>query len=145
MTELSFFRIDSNRFAHETVDDEVILIDMDEGNYFSMRESAAAIWQLLEQGRSSTEIVSELERATGVDSRQIQPEVNALLDQLIKERIVCLEPGSNQQDSDQIAISITEYSTPKLEKFTEMQDLLTLDPIHEVDETGWPNKSENES
>jgi hypothetical protein len=25
-----------------------------------------------------------------------------------------------------------------LQKFTDMQDLLLLDPIHEVDESGWP-------
>ena len=28
---------------------------------------------------------------------------------------------------------------PRLDKYTDMQELLLLDPIHEVDERGWPN------
>jgi hypothetical protein len=31
------------------------------------------------------------------------------------------------------------YAAPTLQKHTDMQDLLLLDPIHEVDETGWPS------
>jgi hypothetical protein len=31
---------------------------------------------------------------------------------------------------------------PVLNKYTDMQDLLLLDPIHEVDERGWPNSVE---
>ena len=31
------------------------------------------------------------------------------------------------------------FVAPVLQKHTDMQDLLLLDPIHEVDETGWPS------
>jgi hypothetical protein len=30
---------------------------------------------------------------------------------------------------------------PKLEKYTDMEDLLLLDPIHDVQEVGWPQTS----
>jgi hypothetical protein len=30
-----------------------------------------------------------------------------------------------------------------LQKFTDMQELLLLDPIHEVDERGWPHRKLN--
>jgi hypothetical protein len=33
------------------------------------------------------------------------------------------------------------YQEPKLGKYTDMQELLLLDPVHEVDEAGWPNKA----
>ncbi len=32
-----------------------------------------------------------------------------------------------------------DYVAPVLESFTDMQDLILLDPIHEVDAAGWPN------
>jgi len=35
--------------------------------------------------------------------------------------------------------SVNAFEKPKLQKFTDMQDLLLLDPIHEVDEAGWPH------
>jgi hypothetical protein len=31
-----------------------------------------------------------------------------------------------------------EYDIPKLQKYTDVQSLLLLDPIHEVSEVGWP-------
>jgi hypothetical protein len=31
-----------------------------------------------------------------------------------------------------------DFEAPVLNRYTDMQDLLLLDPIHEVDETGWP-------
>ena len=31
------------------------------------------------------------------------------------------------------------YVPPVLEKFTDMQDLILLDPVHEVSERGWPH------
>lgn len=30
------------------------------------------------------------------------------------------------------------YRPPVLEVFADMQDLLLLDPIHDIDEVGWP-------
>jgi hypothetical protein len=30
------------------------------------------------------------------------------------------------------------FEPPLLEKYTDMQDLVLLDPVHEVDSTGWP-------
>ena len=31
-----------------------------------------------------------------------------------------------------------QYAAPKLATYSDLQDLLLLDPIHDVDETGWP-------
>ena len=31
------------------------------------------------------------------------------------------------------------FSPPVVEKYTDMQDLVLLDPVHEVDERGWPH------
>ena len=33
------------------------------------------------------------------------------------------------------------FVTPTLSRYTEMQDLLLLDPIHDVDDSGWPRRA----
>jgi hypothetical protein len=30
------------------------------------------------------------------------------------------------------------YKPPAIERFDDLEELLVLDPIHEVDEAGWP-------
>jgi hypothetical protein len=37
------------------------------------------------------------------------------------------------------------FEPPILRTFEDMQDLLLLDPIHEVDEMGWPNAKKDEA
>lgn len=140
MTSDTSYRIDTERFAHETVDGEVIVIDMDEGNYYSMRDSAAQVWQLAEQGHSAAVIVAALESSTGAARTEIEDGVRALLARLAEEGI--LLPGDGAARNAAVPdLPAGTFTAPVLQKYTEMQDLLTLDPIHEVDETGWPNRS----
>jgi hypothetical protein len=142
MTSETAYRINTERFARETVDGEVIVIDMDEGNYFSMRGSAARIWQLIEEGQSAGAIVSALgASAGGVTRSEVETGVSALLAQLVDEGILLPAPASGTTPAP---LPSEPFMTPVLEKYTEMQDLLTLDPIHEVDETGWPNRSRSD-
>ena len=35
------------------------------------------------------------------------------------------------------------YGLPALERFTDMEDLLLLDPVHDVEEMGWPHVNPN--
>ena len=35
------------------------------------------------------------------------------------------------------------FEAPALQVYTDMEDLLLLDPIHEVDEMGWPSAKQN--
>ena len=33
---------------------------------------------------------------------------------------------------------LIDYSTPVVEIFSDMQEILLLDPVHDVDKSGWP-------
>jgi hypothetical protein len=49
-------------------------------------------------------------------------------------------PGSSRNGQPLPAdVLPAAFVAPVLHKHTDMQDLLLLDPIHEVDETGWPS------
>lgn len=136
----SVFVIDTERFAHETVDGEVIIIDMDEGNYFSMRDSAAAIWKLLEEKLPHFGIVEALSTACGLSAEEVTPSIDAFLKQLTSEKILSESRETGHTGVHPVLDSLV-FSPPRYEKHTEMQDLLTLDPIHEVDDTGWPHRA----
>jgi len=45
--------------------------------------------------------------------------------------------AGNAPIGEMIPVTIA-YAPPVLETFSDMQDLLLLDPIHEVDDAGWP-------
>src|SRR6266513_2052065 len=53
--------IDSKKVVHETMDGEVILIDLENGDYYSLRGAGADVWAILEQGAAADAIASEVE------------------------------------------------------------------------------------
>lgn len=136
----TLYRINTERFAHETVDGEVIIIDMDEGNYFSMRGTSAVIWELITNNLSHSGIISALTSASHASNEDISKSVGAFMAQLVGEKIL-QEQSAESPDAIKTELASLDFQPPTFDKYTEMQDLLTLDPIHEVDETGWPNST----
>ena len=72
---------------------------------------------------------------------RFEKDIVEFVQNLLKEKlIVHMEEGIAV--SDWIPSNggpLIPYEKPKIETFSDMKDLLLLDPIHDVDETGWPS------
>lgn len=140
------FRINGPRIIHETIEEEVIIINLDNGNYYSLDKVGAYIWGFVESGATAGEIVKEIARRYEGSRAVIETAVDQLITELQQEDLIVpdkeKEPGSIKGLSMPIEAGPEtvglSFETPILHKYTDMQDLLLLDPIHEVDEAGWP-------
>jgi Coenzyme PQQ synthesis protein D (PqqD) len=131
------FRI-GREIVHETVDGEVIAIDLANGSYYSLAGSGPAIWELLGKGASEAEIGAALAGRFEAEESEIDTAVSALLGQLQENGLIV---ASEEGGSDVSAPSPKEkapFEAPRLERYTDMKDYFLLDPIHEVDTAGWP-------
>lgn len=121
------------------IEDEIIALDMQSGSYFSLRQTAAWIWRLLRQPTSQEQIVTAVIACYQVDRARATLDVQTLLAHLQAEGLIEVTVA---QRTEEIATPLNPtgepYTTPVLEVFTDVQDLLTIDPIHDVDEMGWP-------
>ena len=140
------YKVNSTNIIHETIDDEVVIVDLESGFYFSLRGTAAQIWANIIAGVSEPDIIKYLSVQYNIDQAQIDKSIKDFIHQLIEENIIHQTSPANMGDtpdrSEPQLINLTtivEFRTPVIEKFTDMSELLLLDPIHEVDETGWPN------
>jgi len=126
---------------HETIEGEVILIALDTGTYYSLRESGADVWEGIGRGASQAEIVALLSRRYAGSEDEIGVAVTALLAQLEEEGLV--EEARDGDATGWLEGAGTEargpFVAPVFEKHTDMQDLILLDPVHEVDPRGWPH------
>jgi hypothetical protein len=135
-------RVNSPTVVSETIDGEVVVINLDSGAYYSVRAEAAAIWGCLEQTATGPQIVDHLASRYDGDRAEIQSRVSGFLDLLADEKLVvaaerpadrpCAPPAEP-------AANRPVFEDPVLEKFTDMEDFLMVDPIHEVDDRGWPH------
>jgi hypothetical protein len=138
------FRLDHERVVHETIDGETILVQLETGNYYSLRGTAGETWKLLESGLSIDGAVAEIQsRYEDVDRTLIDGGVRALADELVRERLLepCVPANGAAAASGSVALDppAPTFAAPTLEKYTDMQGFLLLDPIHESDSTGWPH------
>ncbi len=147
MTDTTRYGVKTPDVMHETIDGEVIAIHLGSGNYYSLRSSSAAIWGLLsENGPIAVgEIVDRLEPMYTSSRPELEAAVQSFVATLVDEGLV---GGTNVPSESARPIPAVDgtsrvaFDTPKLERYTDMQDLVLLDPVHQVDETGWPRTRE---
>jgi Coenzyme PQQ synthesis protein D (PqqD) len=145
MGGFSRYAVDSSKIVSEIIDGEAILINLDNGCYYSLNQAGAEIWTLLQAGATLPEIVTELAArydGAGVD---LEASTQQLIDVLCEEQLIRPKAAHLPQDGGPTtptsggAEPKGRFTPPALQKFTDMQGFLLVDPIHEVDETGWPN------
>lgn len=132
------FRV-SPEIVHETVDGEVIAIDLVNGSYYSLAGSGPVVWELLGNGASEAEIRAALAGRFEADGEVIGSAVAALLEQLQESGLIVGDENAEEAAPPVAdAGEKTSFEAPRLERYTDMKDYFLLDPIHEVDTAGWP-------
>jgi hypothetical protein len=140
----SGYRVNSPRVMHETIDDEVIVVDLSTGSYFSLRAAGAAVWHALDGGLSEEEISDALIARYDGAPEEIATAVAGLLRELTDEGLIVSANGTEEARAMAVSLAAQEseprerFQPPVLEKHTDMQDLILLDPVHEVGAQGWP-------
>lgn len=140
------YRINSPPITHQTVDNEVIVIDLESGAYYSLRGSGALIWSLLEDDADRATICAEVSRCFGRPVAEIEGSVGPFLEHLLAKRLIAVVTGQGDANrgatGDRLRVPPEgDYRAPELESYTDLQDLLLLDPIHQVGPQGWPRRS----
>jgi len=118
----------------ETIDGEVVMIDLNTGLYYSFTGTAGQVWSALEAGGGRGGAVAAMTARYGNDAAQ---PVGEFIDALVAEGVVVDGPGDDGVVPD--IGGEGPFEPPVLERYTDMAGILSIDPIHEVDEeVGWP-------
>lgn len=146
-------RVNEPDVVQEEIDGEVIIVHLPSGYYYSMGGSAADVWDGIVRGVPDEGIVESIVERWDGDAAVVGASVRGFLDQLRKERLVVAdpepptaspEPADSGRASDGEDAGTTPhrgaFEAPALHKYTDMQELLLVDPIHEVEDTGWPER-----
>ena len=141
-------RVNSPQVIHETIDGEVIVINLATGSYYSLKGSAADVWELIgaPSGVDTARLFESLSARFAVTPGDLESAFTPFLFELEAEGLVSGTGVSSpvaalaaRGSSNGVPGAPSGFELPQLEKYTDMQDLVLLDPVHEVDPTGWPN------
>lgn len=146
MSPVPRFPKNDPNIVYETIEGETVLVNLKSGSYYSLVGVGSVIWTELEAGRTPDEILTRLNSEYDGNPREIETAVRELLESLVREDLLIFEtPDPHSPRAEPASVTpLTpptikrEFRVPHLQKFTDMQELLLLDPVHEADETGWP-------
>jgi hypothetical protein len=146
------YRINSPKVMNEIIDGEAVLVNLDTGAYYSIDKVGSFAWSSLSQGLSIGQTVDAISGRYQVDPKVIETDIFDFVRQLEEEDLIVPEKesrsatpsvGSVDPASEGSSGSELKYEKPVLHKYTDMEDLLLLDPIHDVDDMGWPHTNPN--
>lgn len=135
--------INTDKIAHELVEGEVIIINLDTGAYYHLVDAGVEAWRAIEQNLTREQFLQAVAGRCSGEPGAVLQVANSFLDELIREEIVVLGPngdGAIPEAQSGDAPQKLPLESLRLSKYTNMSDLLLLDPIHDVDEQGWPSR-----
>lgn len=130
------------RLAADVFDGEYIIANLDTGLYYSIQGIAVSLVAALPFETPQPHI-NLLADAFPLNATSIHDELNDIFQELVKEEII----KEGHLTSNPVATSCSppdQYIPSRFNRYADMQDLLLLDPIHEVDEEGWAVQNKEE-
>lgn len=136
------FCLNHSSVSADFVEGEVIAIHLGTGVYYSLRGPAAEIWRGLEQPADPASLARRLVAGFVVTADVAERDAAAFVERLrAEELVIASEPAPSATGNPPApGAARLPYAPPVLERFADLQDLLLLDPIHDVSAQGWPNR-----
>lgn len=130
----------------EESDHEVVVVNLKEGVYYFLAESAAYVWMAIHSGLTGNSAADSLASVTKAPPTLVE-DVEDFLLRLIELELLEINANrtSDERPFDADPGYFPEgYRKPAIETYSDLQDILLLDPVHDVDETGWPSRKLDE-
>jgi len=141
MSDSERYTIDEARIVSEIIDGEAVIVNLANGYYYSLDPPAAEIWGWLQSGWSVGEILSAIQDRYDCSGADPEAALRALIGTLVADDLVTprMDPGDLPEIGPAGSAEKRPFRAPSLQRFEDMQGFLLVDPIHEVDDTGWPH------
>jgi len=123
----------------EVIEGEAIILDFASGTYYSLNASFQYLWEGLVRGLSLSRLQILMRARYPGAGDGLEEQVRSAVGQLLVENLVVASQRSPAIASAVEAIATApDYQPPRLHKYTDLQELLLLDPIHDIDAAGQP-------
>ena len=133
---MTHLQINAPGVIHEAIDGEVVIVNVDKGLYFSSDGVGAKLWSLIAEGES----VESLIKWTGETYNAPSDDIEAFVSQLTENELVTpVDIAPTVEPAAAPSPTPASYTKPELNVYSDMEELLLLDPIHDATEEGWPN------
>jgi hypothetical protein len=137
--EHSAFRVQQADVVLEAFEDETIAVNLGTGRYYSLDLIGAETLELLTSGRELGAVTAHLAARYATEPALVDTMLREFACELLEQGLICLAATAEATAFPERPTPVVgAFAAPSLSIFSDMEDLLLLDPIHEVGEAGWP-------
>lgn len=126
--------LNTSQFDVEDFGEEIVLVNLETGVYFTVKGSGPTLLRALRAGLSADDLHRAVEAQSGTERAA---EARAFAEQLVAEGILTVDETAGVSQAGAAGLALDE--APVLQKFDDVSDLIKLDPIHDVSDLGWPH------
>ena len=140
---MTAYQLNSGNVVQDTIDGEALAIRSDTGTYYSMSGPGATCWVALLSGAALDRAAAAVAAHHGAPLEAVEGDLSRFADSLVEEHLL-LTASTPARSVGELPAELknTAWNTPQFDKYTDMQDLLLFDPIHEVQPSGWPARAD---
>jgi len=136
------FKPNAPAVVSEIIDGEAVIMHLKSGSYYSTEHVGSQIWTWIEQGLSRAEMLERMAERYPVARQDLATSLDSFIAELVAQDLVretAVDPvATPTSDPASVNGAAQPFAAPVLNVYSDMKDLLLLDPIHDVDEIGWP-------
>jgi len=133
-----FYRVEGDHIVSEEIDGETLVINYDTGTYYSFLGPSSLVWKLICERVGVPGMLEALANAYAAEAGVIERSLLEFLPKLREAGLIAPDEGAGVPPAPPAPRDKVPFVPLEFKTFTDLQDLLVLDPIHDVDQTGWP-------
>ena len=136
------YKLNEEKMFYDMAEGQAIVINFTTGMYYGTSSLGSAVLDGLLAGASVDAILTAVKALPGCPE-DMDARMQAFVDALLAKEVI-VSGGEEQVGEVKIdASALTDGFLLSVDEFTEVQDLILADPVHDVDvEQGWPILSE---
>jgi coenzyme PQQ synthesis protein D (PqqD) len=110
----------------DVVDGETIIMNLEKGDYYSLNQSGGEVWALVVAGLRRIEIFDAIARR--YEGKPSPAEIDGFIGELLKHRLILAADRAGVSAGLDKLLSPGKWSAPELSVYSDMKDLLAMDP-----------------
>lgn len=135
------YRNNGPRFVDESVDGEALIMDMVTGTYYTCLGPATIAWDALKRGVAPGAVASMIATMYEADAVVVERDVDAFVAELVQEEmLVARDAAPASAPVEPPPAPPGPYAPMRIERYTDLADLILLDPVQDVSGAGWPHE-----
>ena len=130
------YAVASKDIVFESFDGEAVVLDLSNGRYFGFSDSGSKVWQALSSGVGTEALIRSAAGTATIDAAALE----TFIAQLVEFGLLAPCNAAPRPSSEDLLAALAASREPlNVSVHDDLADLITVDPIHEVEEPlGWP-------